>query len=479
MTIRGLTEQDVLALSAAGDEPDWLRDRRQEAFKAFADLAWPDSRVEEWRYTDPSRFDLDRPIADASGSGPDIAGSITAAVGDGVAARARVADGRFAGVDAQSDDRVTVTDLASAARGEHAGLVHAHLGGVVGADEKFAALSLAAFIGGALVVVPDETEVDRPIVVTVQAVRDGACLPRVLVVVGRNAKAAVYVDHAGDAAQTLVEVVEVVVGEGATAHVVSAQDWGPKVDHLGVHTGLVHPNGDYRHLEVSLGGGTVYIRPDVRLDHPGGNAQLLGVYFCDEGQQIEHRSLIHHNASHTTSELVYKGALQGDSRATFFGNIRISPHAKATSSDQTNRNLILTDKARADSIPFLEIENSDVVRCGHHSSVGQVDEIQLFYLESRGIPREEAARLLVFGFFAEVTDRIDLPGVTQTVLAEVEREIRSGPTALMDQRRGSGGGPPDRGSGGGPPDRGSGGGPPQRRGSVPQRGPWGGPPRRR
>jgi Fe-S cluster assembly protein SufD len=440
-TIKDLTEQDVLALSAAAQEPDWLRDRRQEAFKAFSDMAWPDLRVEEWRYTDPRRFDFGRPILGPADV-PDAVGNVTAAAGGEIAVRARVTDGRFVGVAVPAaDPRVIVTDLQAAAH-EHADLVRDHLGSVVGPSEKFAALNLAAFTGGGFVLVPDETEIDRPIVVTVQAARDGACLPRLLVVVGRNAKATVYVDHVGDAAQTVVEVVEVVVGEGAIAHVVTAQDWGSGVDHLGVHTGLVQRDGDYRHLEISLGGRTVYVRPDVRLDYPGGNGELLGVYFCDEGQQVEHRSLIHHNASHTTSELVYKGVLQGNSRATFFGNIRISSHAKATSSDQTNRNLILTDKARADSIPFLEIENSDVVRCGHHSSVGQIDEIQLFYLESRGISREEAARLLVFGFFAEVTDRIDLPGVTPTVLTEIERAIRSGPTALMDQRRESGVVPP-------------------------------------
>jgi Fe-S cluster assembly protein SufD len=433
-TIKDLTEQDVLALSSAAKEPEWLRDRRQEAFKAFSDIAWPDIRVEEWRYTDPRRFDLGRPILEAAPV-PDAVGSVAAALGGDVAAQVRVADGRFAGATLSGDDRgVIVTDLETAAH-EHADLLRAHLGSVVGAGEKFAALNLAAFTGGAFVLVPDEAEIERPILVTVQAARDGACLPRLLVVVGRNAKATIYVDHVGDAAQTVIEVIEVVVGEGAIAHVVTSQDWGTRVDHLGAYTGLVKRDGDYHHLEISLGGRTVYVRPDVRLDHPGGTAELLGVYFCDEGQQIEHRSLIHHNASHTTSELVYKGALQGDSRATFFGNIRISPHAKATSSDQTNRNLILTDKAKADSIPFLEIENSDVVRCGHHSSVGQIDEIQLFYLESRGISREEAARLLVFGFFAEVTDRINLPGVTETVLAEVERAIRSGPTALMNRRR--------------------------------------------
>jgi Fe-S cluster assembly protein SufD len=160
------------------------------------------------------------------------------------------------------------------------------------------------------------------------------------------------------------------------------------------------------------------------------------VYFGSGEQQIEHRSLIRHNASKTSSASVYKGALQGRSHATWFGNIVIEPHAKATSSDETNRNLILTDGAQADSIPFLEIKCSDVVQCGHHSSVGQVDELQLFYLTSRGIPRDEAVRMLVFGFFAEVTDRIDLPGVTDSLLAEIEEEIRSGELlATFDPRR--------------------------------------------
>jgi Fe-S cluster assembly protein SufD len=430
-TITNLTEQDVLAL--AEGEPDWLRDRRQEAFKSFSDLPWPDTRAEEWRYTDPRRFDVSRPVLGvASADASPRTGGIGAAVAER-AAHVLVVDGQFRSTEV--DTEVVICDLAQAAA-SHPELVRAHLGSVFGADEKFAALNLAMFTGGVLVHVPDEVEVTHPIVVTVRADQPGASLPRILIVVGRDAKAVVYVDHAGEAEQTVVEVIEVVVGEGSTAHVVTAQDWGPGVDHVGVHTGLVRQNGDYRHLEISLGGRTVYVRPDVRLDYPGGNAELLGVYFCDEGQQVEHRSLIHHNASHTTSELIYKGALQGDSRATFFGNIRIAPHAKATASDQTNRNLILTDKARADSIPFLEIENSDVVRCGHHSSVGQVDELQLFYLESRGISREEAARLLVFGFFAEVLDRINLPGVTETVLAEIEREILQGPTALMNQRRG-------------------------------------------
>ncbi len=436
MNFEGLTEDDVLRLSEQYGEPEWLRDRRLEAFKRFSDLSWPNGREEEWRYTNPRRFDLTRPVLTSGGAVPRVEGGVAGTIDDAFGA-IRIIDGNAVSAtgcaDAQAQG-VVVTDLVTGAR-DHADIVRAHLGTAVGADSKFDALNLTAFTNGAFVYVPRDVEADKPIMITIQVSQEGATAPRVLVVAGDNSRAKIYVDHAGNAAATVVEAVEVVVGTGARVDVVTAQDWGDDVDHIGTHTGLVGSNGDYHHLEISLGGKTVYLRPDVRLDHPGGNGEMLGVYFCDEGQHIEHRSLIHHNASHTSSDLIYKGALQGDSRATFYGTIRIEEHAKATSSDETNRNLILTDKAKADSIPVLEILNSDVVRCGHHSSVGQVDELQMFYLESRGIPRDEAARLLVFGFFAEVTDRIDLPGVTDVVLEEVEREIRSGPTALMNQRR--------------------------------------------
>lgn len=435
-TLHELTEQDVLAQSQAAGEPDWLRDRRLEAFKAFSDLEWPNRQEEDWRYTDPRRFDLTRPLLTTSGDAVALDTGITATV-ENAGGSARIVDGAVVSAVVCAEGAaqgVIVTDLATAAR-DHAEVVREALGTAVGTSDKFEAAALAAFTSGVFVYVPDDVEFTDPINITIQAASEGTIVPRVLVVLGAHSKATVYVDHAGDGLATVVEAVEVVVGEGALARVVTAQDWGGDVDHVASHRGLVRDNGDYRHLEVTLGGRTVYIRPDVKLDHPGANGELLGVYFGSQDQRIEHRSLIHHNASKTTSDLVYKGALQGTSRATFFGNIRIEPHARATASDQTNRNLILSDGAKADSIPFLEIHNSDVVRCGHHSSVGQVDELQLFYLESRGIPREEAARLLVYGFFSEVLERIDLPGVAEVVLAEIEGEIRSGPTALMDPRR--------------------------------------------
>jgi Fe-S cluster assembly protein SufD len=438
VTIKGLGEQDVLALSAAYGEPDWLRDRRLEAFKAFADLEWPHGRIEEWRKTDPRRFDFDRPVRTDAGARPPDPSRLLDAAGD-LAADLLVVDGVVAETTVSPEaaaQGVVVADLATAATA-HPDLVREHLGSVVGAATKLDALALAAFTGSVVVHVPANTVVDLPIAVTVHAARDGAILPRVLVVLGNHAQAKIYVDHTGDATATVVEAVEVIVGDGARADVVTAQHWGDAVDHIGSHKGRVLRNAVYRHLEITLGGRTVYLRPDVALDGEGGEAELLGVYFTDEGQHFEHRSLIHHNASHTTSESVYKGAVQGDSRAVWYGNIRIEPHAKATSSDETNRNLILSDGARADSIPFLEILTSDVVGCGHHSSVGQLDEQHVFYLESRGIPREQAVRMLVFGFFGEVTDRIDLPGVTESVLAEIEEEIEHGDLALTDPRRGA------------------------------------------
>lgn len=435
-TLRDTGEADVLATSARLGEPDWLRDRRLAAFKAFLDLPWPTSRDEVWRYTDPGLFDLDRPVLEAAGTLDIPTTGIAAAVGDALDGSALLVDGQCVRAMACAEAAavgVVVTSLADAAR-HHAELLEPALGAAVGTADKFDALNLAAFTGGVFVHVPREVELTRPIAIVVGASTDGASVPRVVISVGANARARVYVDHAGDAAQTVVEVVEVVLDAGARADVVTAQDWGDHVDHIGSHTGVVGASADHRHLEVTFGGRTVYLRPDVHLDGQGASAEMLGVYFTDQGQHFEHRSLIHHNASHTTSETVYKGALQGESSATWFGNIRIEAHAKATSSDETNRNLIMSQGARADTIPFLEILCSDVAKCGHHSSVGQVDELQLFYLESRGIPREEAAKLLVFGFFKEITDRLDLPGVTDTVLGEIEREILSGPTALMDQR---------------------------------------------
>jgi Fe-S cluster assembly protein SufD len=429
-TLATLTESDVIALSERLGEPAWLLERRLEAYKAFADLPWPDRRVEEWRYTDPARFDLTRPVLEPPAAAPPAAASapraegVVAAVRDRVAAHVALTGAAATATvtPAAAAAGVVATSLSAAAH-DHEAAVRDALGAAVGAERKFDAANLAAFTAGAFVHVPADVELADPIAVTVAVTAEGTALPRVLVVLGAHARAQVYVDHHGDAAATVVEVVEAVLGEGARLDIVTAQDWGPRVDHVGAHRGWVGANAAHHHLEVTTGGRTVYLTPDVRLAQPGAAGELLGVYLTGAGQQVEHRSLIHHDASATTSDTVYKGALSGDGVASWYGNIRIEPHARATASDETNRNLILSDDARANSIPFLEILCSDVVRCGHHSSVGQLDRLQEFYLTSRGIPPAEARRLLVLGFFAEVVERVDLPGVKDAVLAEVAARI--------------------------------------------------------
>lgn len=430
-----LTETDVLSVSDAASDPTWLRDHRQEAHKAFSDLSWPTRREEDWRFTNPARVPLDRELV--IGSPADVAereGGIVAAAGD-LAAHVRLVDGGFAGVQAtRLPDGVIVADLRTAAA-EHPELVRAHLGSAVAPDEVFAAFAAATWTTGVLVYVPADTEVDDPIGITVQAATAGTHAQWVLLVTERHAKATVLLDQSGATEATVINVVEACVGDGSTLNLVTSQDWGSGISHVTTHRGKVGRDATYQQTEVTLGGDTVYVRPDVWLSGKGSQGELLGVYFPTGTEKVEHRSLIFHDADHSTSDYVHKGALSDTAHATWYGNIRIDIDAKQTVSDETNRNLILSPGAKADTLPFLEIETADVAGCGHHSSVGQVDEVQLWYLQSRGIPRDEAARMLVFAFFSEVLERVDAPGVAEAVLADIEQAVKAAPATLMDPRR--------------------------------------------
>ncbi|QBI21405.1 SufD family Fe-S cluster assembly protein [Egibacter rhizosphaerae] len=439
-TLNDLTEADVVAQSEAAGEPEWLRDARQAAYKDFSDHAWPTNRVEEWRHTDPRRIPRDRELVTAGEAGDiGVRAEGIAVHLEGYSARLRIVDGVV--VDASVEPEaaalgVVATDLATAAR-EHPELVRDQLGAAVGAEDAFTAANLAAFTAAGFIHVPPEVELERPVAVTIQLTRPGTHLPRLLAHFAPNARGDLVIDRTGGADATVVEVVEVVAEAGAAVRVANSQGWDDGCAHVGWHRARVGRDAEAKALEATFGGGTVYLRPDVRMTGEGANGELYGVYFAGGDQSFQHRCLIHHDAARTTSESVYKGALQGESHTVWYGNIRIEPHAKATTSDETNRNLILTDGARADSIPFLEILTSDVVGCGHHSSVGQLDELQLFYMESRGIPRPVAARMLVFGFFSEVLERVEIPGVTEVLQGEIERELQEAPTALMDPRRGA------------------------------------------
>jgi Fe-S cluster assembly protein SufD len=218
--------------------------------------------------------------------------------------------------------------------------------------------------------------------------------------------------------------VEIRVGDGAKLDVISVQNWDADAFHLAQHDAVVGRDATYRHINLTLGGALVRLVPTVRYSGPGGRAELLGVNFAGDNQHLESRLYVDHTAPHCSSDVLYKNALDGQSaRTVWIGDVRIRPAAKGTQTYEMNRNLVLSDGARADSVPNLEIETGDIAGAGHASATGRFDDLQLFYLQSRGIPEGEARRLVVRGFFADVVERIGLPELEHTIMSAVEARL--------------------------------------------------------
>ncbi len=202
------------------------------------------------------------------------------------------------------------------------------------------------------------------------------------------------------------------------------QDWADDAVHLSHHHVRVGRDANVRHIAITFGGDLVRQGATVRYDSPGGDAELLGLYFADAGQHLEHRLFVDHDQPHCRSNVMYKGALQGEGAHTvWIGDVLIRPAAVGIDTYELNRNLVLTDGTRADSVPNLEIETGEIEGAGHASTTGRFDDEQLFYLQARGIPAEEARRLVVRGFFAELIARIGVPHLVERLMAEVEQEL--------------------------------------------------------
>lgn len=232
----------------------------------------------------------------------------------------------------------------------------------------------------------------------------------------------VVIDHVGTA--TYADNVEIKVGDGASLTVVTVQDWDDDAVHVSSHTALVGRDARLRHINVSLGGNAVRLTPLVKYAAAGGDAELLGLFFADSGQHIDNRLLVDHSMPNCKSRVNYRGALQGNgARSVWTGDVIIRPSAINTDTYEVNRNLLLTDGARADSVPNLEILTGEVVGAGHASATGRFDDGQLFYLQARGIPADQARRLIVRGFFADVIERIAVPELVERLLATVDREL--------------------------------------------------------
>jgi Fe-S cluster assembly protein SufD len=202
------------------------------------------------------------------------------------------------------------------------------------------------------------------------------------------------------------------------------QQWDDESVHLGQHDVLVGRDATVKHVAVTLGGRIVRLATNVRFAGPGGEANLLGAFFADAGQHQEHRSFIDHAEPRCASNVTYKGALQGDeAHSVWVGDVLVRAAAEGTDSYELNRNLVLTDGARADSVPNLEIETGEIIQAAHASATGRFDDLQLFYLQSRGVPEEEARRLVVRGFFADVIHQIGVPDVQDLLMAAIEAEL--------------------------------------------------------
>jgi Fe-S cluster assembly protein SufD len=220
------------------------------------------------------------------------------------------------------------------------------------------------------------------------------------------------------------ENVEIVVGDGAELTLVSLQDWADDAVHLSSQFAAIGRDARLNHFVITLGGSVVRVNPSVHLLAEGADAELYGLYFADAGQHLEQRVYVHHVAPHTRSRVTYKGALQGQgARTVWVGDVLIGPDAVGTDTYEQNRNLVLTEGTRSDSIPNLEIQTGDIVGAGHASATGRFDDEQLFYLQARGITEEEARRLVVFGFLAEVVQRIGSPALIARLNAAIEAEI--------------------------------------------------------
>ncbi|HEY9438257.1 MAG TPA: Fe-S cluster assembly protein SufD [Streptomyces sp.] len=354
-----------------------------------ADFPVPHGREEEWRFTP-----LDRLRGLHDGTAVATPGAIKVAI--------------------EAPEGVTV---------ETVGRDDARLGKAGTPVDRVAAQAYSSFEQASYITVAKEAVLTEPIRITVHG-EGGVAYAHQVIELGAFAEVVVVIDHSGDA--VLAANVDYILGDGAKLTVVSVQDWDDQAVHVAQHNALVGRDASFKSIVVTFGGDVVRLHPRVSYTGPGAECDLLGLYFTDKTQHQEHRLFVDHNTSHCKSHAMYKGALQGEgAHAVWIGDVLIQAHAEGTDTYEMNRNLVLTDGARVDSVPNLEIETGEIIGAGHASTTGRFDDEQLFYLQSRGIPTEDARRLVVRGFFAELVQQIGLPDVEARLLEKIESELKA------------------------------------------------------
>jgi Fe-S cluster assembly protein SufD len=415
--------------------PVWLEERRAAAAERLRDVRWPTADEEIWRYSRIGELDLQRfrPVSSEQLGEPGVE---DAPGGGPIAAEA----GERAGLVVVRNGRVVhhALDDALAAQGvELCGLATCDLDSVAGAlgacsdasPDAFTVLHDAFLAGGAFVKVPRGVVVDQPIVVLHWSEGDGlASFPHTLVVLEEGAEATVFDRYGstdtgpGTTGHLVDAVVELLVSDNAHLRYLSVQEHGPRTWQVALQRAHVGRDASLKSSVVALGGDYARLRSESLLAGDGAESDLTAVYFGDGSQMLDFRTLQDHVAPHTRSDLLFKGAVEDTAQSVYSGLIRIRRDAQKANAFQTNRNLVLTEGAEAKSVPNLEIEADDV-KCSHASTVGPIDEEQLYYLATRGVGPEEAERLIVLGFFDDVFDRLPVPSLVAPLRRSVVEKI--------------------------------------------------------
>lgn len=389
--VAGLAPELAGAKEGSGEIPVASAGERFTSYDVEA-FEVPSGREENWRFTPMRRLrglhSVDPGAADLDGTA-----EITVGPGEGVTVET------VAAADPAADPRIGEAGVPA---------------------DRVAALAWSRAPSATVVTLDGTSE---PVPVTVTGPGEGAtALTHLQVRVTTHTEAVVVLDYAGSGA--LADNLEVVLADAAKLTLVVIDDWADDGVHVGAQHLLVGRDATLRATTVSLGGDLVRISPTVTFAGPGGDAELAGLSFADGGQHLEHRLLVDHAVPHCRSNVVYKSALQGDDAHTvWIGDVLIRAAAEGTETFELNRNLLLTEGARADSVPNLEIETGEIAGAGHASATGRFDDEQLFYLRSRGIPEAIARRLVVRGFFNEIINRISVPAVRERLEAAVEAEL--------------------------------------------------------
>ncbi len=423
----------VKALSEILDEPGWMLDLRLTAWRFFEEIPWPTGKEETWRRTPLRGFRLEnyRPFASEVYAEVDKESALGTIYQEHLAeltsAGELVMDEGQALYHHLSEDLaakgVIFTDLHTAVR-EYPELVQRTFAQQVPLDaNKFAALHYAFWRGGTFLYVPRNVEVTLPFQ-TLARLSQGqtAGFYHTIVVTEEGASVTLMEDFFGGKEGMHDGVVELFPGANSRLRYVHVQNWEPTLWNFGTHNIRTQRDAEVLHLIASWGSRVSKVWITLDLNEPGGRGQLLGLYFTRDRQHIDHHTMQHHIAPNCSSDLLYKGALKDNSRTVYQGFIKVWPGAQKTDAYQANRNLLLDGTARADSIPGLEIEADDV-RCTHGATAGQIPEEYIFYLESRGLDRSQAERLVVAGFFEEVLERVDNEDVRRKLEATIAERL--------------------------------------------------------